>query len=177
MLGHGFRFDRFIARNPLGEPVIEGTTHVLDWVLSENDQERLDLYTGFGLLDLIDVFEGSQTPLMVAIDDGWLDDARWLLKHGANVDAYCEYGAYCTALDCAIQRHDSDAIELLIRAGANPNIPTMMQMTAAERAVRAHAQGELDRSVAKRVVDVTAVFPKPSFPTRRPIPDWPPRLS
>jgi hypothetical protein len=177
VLEHGFRFDRFIVRNPLGEPVIGGTTHVLDWVLSERDLERLELFMGFGLLDLIDVFEGSRTPLVTAIDEGRHDDARWLLKHGANVNAYCEHGADYTALDYAIERHDSEAIELLIRLGGNPNIPTMMQTTAAERAVRAHADGKLDRSVAKRVIDAAAAFPDPVFPTRRPIPEWPPRLS
>ncbi len=176
VLEQGFRFDRFISRNPIGEPVFEGSTHVLDWLLSEGDRERLDMYMGFGLLSLIDVFEGSRTPLISAIDDGRLDDARWLLKHGADVNAYCEHGAYCTALDCAVERHDPEAIELLIRAGANPNVPSMMQLTSAERAVRANTKGELDRAVAQRVIDAAMQFPKPVFPSRSPTPEWPPRL-
>ena len=86
------------------------------------------------------------TPLHHAVANGQTDAARWLLEHGAPVDAHEAAKIGETALSLAVRGDDPGIVELLLQHGANPDITGWMGQTARTRARR--RQDEPGRRIA-----------------------------
>lgn len=83
----------------------------------------------------------SRTPLHYAVEGEHYKAAQWLLEHGAEVNANEEELIGETALCLAAQQDYPEMVELLLKHGANPDIPGWMQLTAR---VRAHQRRDDD---------------------------------
>lgn len=62
----------------------------------------------------------SSPAVVTAAGEGNVKVLRWLLDHGANIDARCVWGEE-TALARAVRRGQTHAVAMLIAAGANVN--------------------------------------------------------
>lgn len=91
-------------------------------------------------LDAFD--EQHMTPLHHAADQGRLEALLWLLERGADLNAHDEQNIGETALATAVKRGQIEAAELLLKRGANPDIPGWMGQTARTRAEK-QADGTL----------------------------------
>jgi ankyrin repeat protein len=113
-------------------------------VAEETDHERTSLHVaaemGFlNVLQLVLDADGkgainrfdyiSRTPLMCAIEARQFATAQLLISAGANVNAHDEETIGNTALHYAALEGDSEAVELLLKAGADPRIPGWMGIT------------------------------------------------
>jgi len=82
-----------------------------------------------------------KTPLMKAVDHGYLKMVRLLLSAGANPNLQTRV-TLCTALHFAIyeisynDRHSTEIIQILLEHGANPNLPDDKGNTPLLNAVR-----------------------------------------
>jgi ankyrin repeat protein len=76
----------------------------------------------------------SRTPLHYAVEGEHYLVAKWLLENGADVNANEEEKIGETALSLAAQGAYPEIVELLLRHGANPDIPGWMGITAQDRA-------------------------------------------
>jgi ankyrin repeat protein len=86
----------------------------------------------------VDTFdEQHMTPLHHAADQGRVAVAQWLLAQGADVNAHDEQNIGETALAIAVKRGQLEVAELLLKRGANPDIPGWMGQTARTRAEKA----------------------------------------
>jgi ankyrin repeat protein len=63
----------------------------------------------------------SDAVMMGAVDFGHYALVRWLLKHGANVNARADAGSRATALHSAAWNGDLRMVKLLVAAGADVN--------------------------------------------------------
>jgi ankyrin repeat protein len=71
----------------------------------------------------------SKTPLHYAVEGEHYKAAEWLLKMGAEVDAHQEELIGETALCQAARQNYPELVELLLKYGANPDLPGWMQIT------------------------------------------------
>ena len=78
----------------------------------------------------------SRTPLHVAAEEGHEDLVRWLITLGAGIDAHDEANIGETPLCLAVKAERVGVVELLLEAGANPDIPGWAGLTARDRARR-----------------------------------------
>lgn len=108
--------------------------------------EMQRLVTEGHLLDVFD--EQHMTPLHHAADQGRMDALLWLLDGGADLNAHDEQNIGETPLATAVKRGQLAAAELLLKRGANPDIPGWMGQTARTRAAK-HADGALAALFAK----------------------------
>jgi len=129
------------------------------------NQDRLDLVEAlkpFDLMCLLNAFNSlGLTPLAEMARDGKIDKAQWLLDQRADVNAQCERWVGDTALDEAVSVQNADMVRVLIDAGANPNIPTCMSVTAAMRAeieLKEHKTPKT-KEIAKLVAEASKRFP------------------
>lgn len=97
----------------------EGHIEVLSRLIKACDKRSLDRF------DYV-----SRTPLMCALEAGQLQAAEILIASGADVNANDEENIGNTALHRAVFTSNRRAVELLLRAGANPNLPGWMGQTA-----------------------------------------------
>jgi ankyrin repeat protein len=89
------------------------------------------------------------TPLMVVVVRGDLPTVKYLISHGADVNAqYDGAGTYLcgnaaqqypmTALMLAAERSNPEIVRALLEAGAEPNVSTMGRRTPLSEARRLH---------------------------------------
>jgi ankyrin repeat protein len=77
----------------------------------------------------------ERTPLHHAAEAGQCEAAAWLLARGADVNAHQEDRIGETPLSLAVRKTHPEMIELLLRNGADPDIPGWMCITARDRAL------------------------------------------
>lgn len=87
---------------------------------------------GRGVLDTFDYI--NCTPLMCAVVNNHYEIAQLLIKAGSNVNAFDEPQIGNTALRDIGDSGSTKMIKLLLEAGADPNIPGWMQITALDLA-------------------------------------------
>jgi ankyrin repeat protein len=80
--------------------------------------------------------ELGRTPLHYAAAAGNIAAAERLLAAGANVNAHDDSRAGDTPLGHVAQTCSLEMARVLVRAGADPNIPGLMQVTALHRAAK-----------------------------------------
>ena len=120
-------------------------------MLAENQTEKLEALTPFGILEFIHVFSDlGHQPLHEMIDIDRLDHANWLIQHGADINAHSDLVVGDTPLDRAVEAQSLRAVEFCLNRGANPKIPTWMSITAFQRAER-HFQGNKKSNTAKQI--------------------------
>lgn len=85
---------------------------------------------------LIHYDERHYTALHHAVLHGELAAARWLLEHGATVDAHDAANIGETALSVAVRGEHVDVVALLLAHGADPDIPGWMGQSARTRAAK-----------------------------------------
>jgi ankyrin repeat protein len=95
------------------------------------DGPMLDLLLGMGL-GIEDHGGASASALFTAVTSGRRDNAEWLIRRGANVNAVDTQGF--SALKHSLVCKDQAVIDLLIRAGAKPDEKT--QEIAVNQGVR-----------------------------------------
>jgi ankyrin repeat protein len=88
--------------------------------------------------------ELSKTPLHYAVEGEHYKAVQWLLESGAEVDAHQEELIGETALCQAARQSYPEMVELLLKEGADPDIPGWMQISA-----RIRAQGRKDEEGRK----------------------------
>ena len=78
----------------------------------------------------------ARTPLTCAMQARQFAAAESLISAGADVNAHDDERIGDTALHYAAENGDSEAVELLLKAGADPEIPGWMGITAIGKAER-----------------------------------------
>jgi F-type H+-transporting ATPase subunit beta len=126
------RVERQLARDPR---LLEATLSGEDWGRAEMGHPTLPL-------------EFDYTPLLFAANYGQRDLAEVLLRHGANPNAHLRGE---TPVGRAVLMHDEAMLDLLLRAGADPNSVLLNGITPLHRAsMRGHAE------IASRLIEVGA---------------------
>lgn len=166
-----------------GEETVEQNPIVR--LLEENHYPRLEWLWGLGLDRLKNTLTSDlpYTPLIHAVLSGDLVGVRWLIGKGVDVNARGEFSNGRTALEDAIGEGNLEMVRALVAAGANPNTPTWMWLTAVDRVldrIRKAKRGtpEHDMALAMWAVVEPAArrFPKPEYPDGRVVGEWPPRV-
>ncbi len=89
-----------------------------------SDLENMKEMMKDGKITNVDFMFRNSTPLMVKTkDEGTIEEVKWLLDHGANVNAQESRGY--TALHIAVQEDFVDKVRLLLKYGADENISTI----------------------------------------------------
>lgn len=166
-----------------GEETVEQNPIVR--LLEENHYPRLEWLWGLGLDRLKNTLTSDlpYTPLIHAVLSGDLVGVRWLIGKGVDVNARGEFSNGRTALEDAIGEGNLEMVRALVAAGANPNTPTWMWLTAVDRVldrIRKAKRGtpEHDMALAMWAVVEPAArrFAKPEYPDGRVVGEWPPRV-
>lgn len=93
----------------------------------------------------------SRTALHYAVEAEHYLVAKWLLENGADVNANDDGKIGETALSLAAQGGYPEIVELLLKHGANPDIPGWMSITARHRAQkRKDAEGSQINALLNR---------------------------
>jgi ankyrin repeat protein len=152
-------------------------------LLQESRYERLEWLWHRGLDRLKEAVDPDLgwTPLIYMAAKNDLPGAAWLIARGADVNRRGEASNGYTALDHAVMDKNSEMVDLLIKTGANPNIPTWMWQTAAGRLaddIRKLEPGSPDHANAMAMWSVVEPaarrFPKPVYPDGSGPDVWPP---
>ncbi|XP_042020523.1 ankyrin-1-like isoform X1 [Salvia splendens] len=98
-------------------PNIEGFT-ALHYAALNNNKELVELLRIKGAHIETDSVDG--TPLQVAASRGNAEADKSLLSHGANLAFYCAVSD--TPLVCAVKSRSFECLNVLLEAGANPNL-------------------------------------------------------
>lgn len=183
-------FERAIREGPgwegqievqYGEETVEQNPIVL--LLEGNHYSRLEWLWGLGLDRLKNTLTSDlpYTPLIHAVLSGDLVGVRWLIGKGVDVNARGEFSNGRTALEDAIGEGNLEMVRALVAAGANPNTPTLMWLTAVDRLldrIRKAKRGtpEHDMAMAMWAVVEPAArrFAKPVYPDGSAPKIWPP---
>lgn len=139
-LGHSFR--EYLGTSENEQIIKDGDNNPITYLLSLDRMDLIDQLLKYDLLDLINAFEIPMgwTPLSEMARDGHLEKAKWLLEHGADVNANSDFMIGPTPLDEAIYSNDLQMVRLLLEAGANPNIPTWTNITATIKSSDSYAK-------------------------------------
>lgn len=180
----GLSFQVFLGTNQLNETMCITGSNPLTYFLEEELWGHIEQFKKYDLMCLLNAFEMlGLTPLAEMARDGNFEQAQWLLKQGADVNAFCEGLIGCTAIENAVESRDIPMIILLIDAGANPNIPTWMWNTCVDRVInfgpkkkRRHIpEKESDLvEIKRRILDASKKFPPPTYPDGSKPKVWPP---
>jgi ankyrin repeat protein len=143
----------------------------LHHLAAEGQKDRVLALLDLGASVLLDAGDSLERTLLAhALGSGHLTLAQALIDRGADVNAHGHTGTGFTPLDDAIQDNDPLRVAFLLERRANPNIPTWMWVTAADRV---HTSG-LDAATRELVLAAARKFPPPVYPDgTRPI-VWPP---
>lgn len=178
----GARWEDLIELRNEEETVAENPIVLL---LEGNHFPRLEWLWTRGLDRLKDTFTAdlAYTPLIDAVLAGDAVGVRWLIGKGVDVNAHAEFAIGNTALEKAVSKGSLEIVRSLIRAGANPNIPTWMWRTAVDRLAcdikeMKHGTPEHANAMAMWAVVEPAArrFPKPVYPDGSGPGVWPPKL-
>jgi hypothetical protein len=179
-LKDGARWDDLIEMQ-YGEETVGENPIVL--LLEANHYPRLEWLWGLGLDRLKNTLTSDlpYTPLIHAVLAGDLVGVRWLIGKGVDVNARGEFSNGRTALEDAIGEGNLEMVRALIAAGANPNIPTGMWLTAVDRlldrirmAKRGTPEHENAMAMWAMVEPAARRFAKPVYPDGRAVGVWPP---
>jgi ankyrin repeat protein len=111
----------------------------LGWQLFEainnGDYEAAKMFLAFDNVDVNYTHDLSVTPLLCAIQQGWVDVTKVLLKKGAEVDGD-SYAPGNTPLFVAAMIGDVRIARMLLKKGANPNVKDRSRETPLIAAVR-----------------------------------------
>ena len=184
LIESGFTLESLYKKNQLDEIVCNGENLIV-FLLDDRRYDFIESLKPHGILDFIHAYDClGNSPLGDMARDGHLEQAKWLLQHGADVNAHCEYSNGSTALDEAIENANVEMTSLLLEAGANPNIPTWMWITATNRAVDFAADFEFRKEssqnipnaekIREMVLDASKNFPKHIYPNGTTPEVWPP---
>jgi ankyrin repeat protein len=135
LLSLGARMETELPNNHLGDTALHDAAQhnhveVIHLLVEEGDGRKF-----------LNHFEPSLSwaPLHTAVKYHHLKAAGALLDVGADINANDGTRIGDTPLDLAIAENDAKMVEFLLSRGANPDIPTWMQITARMRAERASA--------------------------------------
>ena len=156
-LGHSIR--EFIAKSE-HEPLCD--ENPLSYLLKKEAFDVIDALMPFDILCMINAFDSlGLAPIAEMARDGMIEQAQWLLDHRADVNASSYIRVGSTALDEAVDSHNLEMVRFLLNAGANPNIPTNMSVTAAmcaEIEYRDHKNPKT-KEIAQLVAEASKQFP------------------
>tara|TARA_A100001391_G_scaffold204294_1_gene199458 strand:+ start:1143 stop:1964 length:822 start_codon:yes stop_codon:yes gene_type:complete len=180
----GFTLDHLYSSNEQGERMC-GWDNLLANLLTDNLSEHIKQLMPYGIMEFLHAFDCvGDAPLGCMARDGHIEQSEWLLSQHADVNLQCESLNGNTALDRAIESNDVAMTKLLLSAGANPNIPTSMWITATDRAVNFKSDIEFrkkeSRNVARSIeirdmiLEASASFPHPTYPNGKRPSQWPP---
>lgn len=159
-LGHSFK--EYLTDSE-HEPLC--TDNPLSYLLGKGRYDVIEALMEFDLMCLLNAFEiGGETALAEMARDGKIEEARWLLDHGADINISSDIRVGNTPLDYAVERQHLEMVQFLLDAGANPNIPTCMSVTAVMRAgmeFKEHRTSE-SKQIAKLVSEASSRFPSHS---------------
>ena len=131
------------------------TDNPLSYLLGEGRFDVIEAVMEFDLASLLNAFDiGGETVLAEMARDGKIEQAKWLIDHDVDVNASSKIRIGNTPLDYAVQRQDLEMVRFLLDAGANPNIPTWMSITAVLRAESEYQNG--GSHIAKEIVKLVA---------------------
>lgn len=179
------KLDSLYTPNQLDEQVCNGDN--LLTLLLENDRlDNINTLKPYGIMDFISRFdELGDSPLGSMANNHHMNQANWLIQSGADVNAHCGGLIGSTALDRAIESTDVEMTRFLLAAGANPNIPTLMWMTATDRAVNFMPDFEFRRKenrvipdavqIREMILEASKNFPCPTMHDGSQPEVWPPK--
>jgi ankyrin repeat protein len=185
LIESGFALESLYHQNELGESICNGENLIV-FLLDDSQYDYIEAIKPHGILDFINIYDCmGGSPLGDMARDGHLEQAKWLIQHGANVNAHCQGSIGDTALDRAIESTDVEMTRFLLAAGANPNIPTWMWITATDRAVNFMADFEFRRNESRTIPDAVKIremileacieFPRPTMHDGSQPEVWPPK--
>jgi len=186
LLDRGVDLSPLTYMNQQGDLMCEGFNNPLSELLSKGEYNKIAMLKPYGLMEFLNAFEADLgwTPLCEMAEEGNLEGVRWLIEQSADLDANCEANIGYTALDHAVHNRDIDIIRALLNAGANPNIPTWMWLTAVDQVVNYSTAPRKPRhdpankpdlvEIRKLVLDASKNFPKPIYPNGTTPDAWPP---
>lgn len=176
ILKAGYKFESEICMNHLNEPMYCDDS-VLQNLIQDGSTKDVERFRRFNILCLMNVFdELGCSALHASVRDEEYADAKWLIENGADVNAACEALIGYTPLDYAVTNCDLPMIRLLLNAGANPNIPTWMWLTAIDRAIEEIPKHPGAREIYRLLCGASTRFPDPVYPDGRTPKDWPPPI-
>ena len=184
LIKNGFTLNHLYTLNQLGERVCNGT-NLLALLLENNRVEHIDALTPYGIMEFIHAFDDlGDAPLGSMARCGHIEQAKWLIQNGADVNIHSEGLIGETALDQAIESTNIEMTRFLLAAGANPNIPTGMWITATDRAVNFMPDFEFRRKesrvipnavkIREMILDASKRSPPPIYPDGSKPKVWPP---
>lgn len=185
MLKNGLSLSLLYRENEIGEKLCDGNNLITE-LLRSGQQDKVNALIPFGLLGLIDAYDDlGDSPLGSVSAEGNRELAGWLLKHGADINAHSESLIGSTPLDLAVGNRRVCMVEFLVNRGANPNIPTWMWKTAADRVceygpMKKRARHGPDKDtdlieIRQLVLDAARRFPPPTYPNGTTPEIWPPQ--
>jgi ankyrin repeat protein len=133
MIELGHRLDH-LAEDREGLMILR-CDHPLTYLLDQQRWDLIEQLTPHGLLDTINMIEESseEPPLVEMIRDRKLNEAEWLLQHGALPNNRWKNRVMNTPLDHAVRHQDVEAVQLPKQYGADPTIRTWMNLSALDR--------------------------------------------
>jgi Ankyrin repeats (many copies) len=184
LIESGFALESLYHQNELGESICNGENLIV-FLLDNSQYNYIEALKPHGILDFINIYDCmGGSPLGDMARDGHLEQAKWLIQHGADVNAQCEGVNGGTALDRAIGSTDVEMTRFLLAAGANPNIPIWMWITATDRAVSFMPDFQFRRKesriipdavkIREMILDASKKFPPPIYPNGTKPKVWPP---
>lgn len=184
LIESGYSLDSQYHQNQLDEPVCNGD-NLLSFLLEKTRFDFIESLIPHGVLKFIHIYNCTgDAPLGEMARDGHLEQAKWLIRNGADVNAHSEGLIGSTALDRAIESTDIEMTRFLLAAGANPNIPTWMWITATDRAVNFMPDFEFRRKESRVIPDAVQIremilkactkFPRPIMHDGSTPKVWPP---
>lgn len=184
LIRSGFTLDSLYRQTEIGESICTGD-NLLTFLLDDHKYEYIDALKPHGILKFIHIYNCTgDSPLGEMARDGHLEHAKWLIRNGADVNAHCEGLIGWTALDRAIENTDVEMTRFLLGVGSNPNIPTWMWISAADRAVNYESDFKFRRNESRVIPDAVRIremvlqaskkFPPPTYPDGSKPKIWPP---
>ncbi len=158
-------------------------TNPIVLLLEGNHYPRLEWLWARGLDRLKNTLTSDlpYTPLIHAVLEGDLVGVRWLIGKGVDVNARSEFAIGRTALEDAVDEGSLEMVRSLVAAGANPNIPTWVWLTAVDRLARKIGDAKRGTPEHAEAMAMWAVvepaarrFPRPVYPNGSGPEVWPP---